>query len=61
MPAENVFIGLWHRDRQWRLSVRPTLAAIVIYLGLAGGVMAQQRVHISSDWGKTEVAKFPPQ
>jgi hypothetical protein len=51
MPGKKALIGPWRHDRQWRLPVRLTLAAIVIYLELTGGVMARERVLISSEWG----------
>jgi hypothetical protein len=50
MPSEKAFSGPWHHDRQRQRSVRLPLAAIVIYLGLTGGVMARERVLISSEW-----------
>jgi hypothetical protein len=51
ISSEKTFIGPWHHDRQRRPSGRLTLAAIVVYLGLTGGVMARERVLISSEWG----------
>jgi hypothetical protein len=37
------------RNRQ--RAIRQALAASLIYLGVTGGVMAQQRIQITSDWG----------
>src|SRR4051794_3093324 len=37
--------------RQPRRAIRQGLAASLIYLGLTGGAMAQQRIQITSDWG----------
>src|SRR4051794_19913592 len=37
--------------RKRRRAIRHALAAGLIYFGLTGGVMAQQRIQIGSDWG----------